>query len=295
MNPASSLNTFQPPQWARVVSPVMWEEYGLNTAGGVMTKTTRGPVIVWATKPGEGEDLALTGPAVSALEVRAAHINMSLHFLAFVWAAYGKVRPSVRWKTGVKVRRVRKLEALDPVRRTAHLLARRAAGLEGIPGWAGPKTAKRKRQMRRFVEAERLEERLRDIAPADWEDEEGNFTNGWDAKDLARLQYFRTCIHAYGPIGPRIWAKQEGLEKALVAFLIVMNDLKALRRVMYWRKSKSLKRAYVAVLNRLLNLGSIYRAHLARRVRPPARRTRIPRPLYATPRPPSASLAPPVI
>lgn len=38
-----------------------------------------------------------------------------------------------------------------------------------------------------------------------------------------------------------------------------------------------------------------YRAHVTRRVRPPARCVRLPRPLYAQPRPPAAPLAPPVV
>ncbi|PIG98027.1 hypothetical protein [Deinococcus sp. UR1] len=100
MNPDYLPNTFPAPKWARVVQAVTWAEYGLNEEGRITEKSVRGPVIVWGRTSGEGEDLPrLEAPTPSPLELETARLNMRPHFLAFVRAAHGKVRHSVRWKT----------------------------------------------------------------------------------------------------------------------------------------------------------------------------------------------------
>lgn len=51
-----TLNTGKPYQWACVVSGVTWAEYKLSSAGKFTAETVRGPLIVWATSSGEGEN-----------------------------------------------------------------------------------------------------------------------------------------------------------------------------------------------------------------------------------------------
>ena len=86
-------NTFKPYQWACVVSAVVWAEYKLSGAGTLTAKTLRGPLIVWATDTGEGEDLpTVQPPTLSALEARAAKVNTRAAFERFCRAAGGKRR-----------------------------------------------------------------------------------------------------------------------------------------------------------------------------------------------------------
>ena len=216
-----SLNMHSAQKWAAVVSGTVWKTWGLSPSGTLEAETLRGPLIIWAKpKPGEGEAVKLEAPKPSPLDLRVMALNTAAHFERFRRAAGGKVRASVRWKTGRKVRRARVGEALRGVRRAARLEERRAAGLRGMTGCMRPNTARDRREARREWEEERFLDRLRDIAPAHWQDENGNFTNGWDEEKVRRLEYFRKTLREVGPMGPRVWAEREGLIGDLLSYLI---------------------------------------------------------------------------
>lgn len=91
-----------------MVSGVSFFEYVPNFVGKVEAKRTRGPVVVWDRRTGEGEDLPAVGAHTpSPLEVEAARLNMRPHFLAFVRAARGRVGASTRWRTSKRLQRAR--------------------------------------------------------------------------------------------------------------------------------------------------------------------------------------------
>lgn len=206
-----------------MVSGEAWAEYGLGPSGQVEAKTLRGPLIVWATKPGEGEDLPrLEAPTPSPLEVEAARLNMRPHFLAFVRRAQGEMFH--KFSNYFYVIRYVSVKdyALWKVDRAARFMALK----QGVFGACS-------------------------FEVLDWIEEIGHL----GLNRSSRLRYL-----------------YEGLEPV--------------------RRIKKLWYGYCLAL-RLLERAA-YRAHVARRVRPPARRARIPRPIYARPRPPTAPLAPPV-
>lgn len=124
-----ALNTYTPYRWARVVSGETWAEYTVGAAGLIEAQTVRGPLIVWATKTGEGESLPhLHAPTLSPLEVQAARVNTRAHLHGFVRAARLPSRVGgVRWKTWAKARKMRAVRALEDVRHAAQHAARYAA------------------------------------------------------------------------------------------------------------------------------------------------------------------------
>lgn len=276
------LNTCMPYKWARVVSGETWAEYAVGTAGLVEAKTTRGPLILWATKTGEEENLpVIGGPAPSPLEVQVAHVNVCAHLQAFARAAHGKVRRSVRWKTPRKT-----LE-----RRAYAIRTYRVPGkfYEGRPclimlGWSNKRTVPRRtarRFFKRYALRERYNEKLNALFPGSPED---RYAHGFDRdgyehfgelvaeiiEDEYKPRNLGSVLHTAAQLGGK-WC----IKPILNLIRCRKPDFSAVRAL------RSLEAA-------------AYRAHITQRVRPPARRTRIPRPLYARPRPPTAPLAPPV-
>ena len=154
-----------------------------------------------------------------------------------------------------------------------------------------------KREARRFVERERFEERLRDIAPA-WADEDN--PDGIDGEELAVIHMYAhfVCLPEsedknFKIVMRKLWKLKlidGGIFRA-IKYATVRRDKKAVLALI--EKVKSFRASLTALLKHLE--AEAYRAHLAKRVKPVSRRTRVRRPLYARPRPPSCPLAPPVI
>jgi hypothetical protein len=103
MTPGLSLNTAHAHTWAAVVSGTVWKRHTLEDSGTLTAEYMRGPLILWAKQP--GESVQADGPAVSALEDRIDRLNTAQVFERFKWAARGKVRHSVRWKSSSVARR----------------------------------------------------------------------------------------------------------------------------------------------------------------------------------------------
>ncbi|CAM3621521.1 hypothetical protein [Deinococcus frigens] len=284
MSSAPTLNAYPSPQWAAVVSGVAWKAYTLAPDGGALSvEAIRGPVIVWAKAGGEEEAVKLAPPTPSPLEVRAAAVNAAPHFERFRWAARGEVQPSVWWKTGARVRRARKLEALRQVRATSRLIQRRAEGRTGIQGRPADRTAKGRRAAVREAFHERKAGILRSLYPSP--------LGFWhpDGIDLEALEMLREAAGVLRrgecPYNAAELLEGAGLALSVLGYRAELGHLIAARH----GQAKSLEYA-LSFLERAAR-----RAHLARRVKPIARRTRVRRPLYARPRPPTAPLAPPVI
>ena len=291
MNPASTLNTAAPYGWACVVSGVTWAEYKLSGAGKLTAEITRGPLILWATDTGEGEGLpTLHAPTLSALEARAAKINTRAAFDRLFWAARGKVRASVRWKTGRKTRQLRIYYALSYIKRLSFDISHRNSGLRGLKFWQEDETPKGRRKARRSIAQWHFEERLRSIAPI-WMDMDN--PSGIDSY-LIEFWEMRTAFFLGRNVSPcrLMHSLPQGDEVAgQLSYLALKKD---------WIGFRASFRALVRprlTLTALLKYleAAAYRAHLAKRVKPVTRRSRAPRPLYARPRPPTAPTAPPLL
>ncbi len=287
MRVAPTLNETRAHTWAAVVSGQAWKAHTLRPFDTPHAEYVRGPLIVWATKPGEGKAGPHLGqPAPSPLEVAAARLNMRPHFLAFVRAARGKVRHSVRWKTGARRRRRRVLKALDRVRYGARLLQQQAEGPRELidrvastgervfkphkprPGDGPQKYAvlfrSGKVNIHRFRVYLGLDYETGEVITNRELNEAGAFYREIEGELILSHTYART------------------LKEALFLFFEWLNGRK-----------RSLRLAFALTVWHLER--EAFRAHLARRVKPVSRRTRPPRPLYARSRPPTAPLAPPVI
>ncbi|GGS14586.1 hypothetical protein [Deinococcus knuensis] len=294
MTPDYLPNTFPGPKWARVVQAVTWAEYGLNEEGRITEKSVRGPVIVWGRDSGEGEDLPrLEAPTPSPLELETARLNMRPHFLAFVRAAHGKVRHSVRWKTGQSLRK--KMYAscrIDYIYRFSGMSQEKIYyELSKIYNQAS--RIKRIRQEERSLGIGKNKERilyciaedygLLHLAPREVLKIVNSIVN---SARCGNLDINLPIVSNYNRPGVRQGRKLSILE--IMRFCLY--NFNAFQKIVQKLKFNTLSRTIV--LRELIR--AAFRAHLARRVRPVSRRSRLPRPLYARPRPPSCPLAPPV-
>lgn len=331
-----TLNTFTPHRWARVVSGDTWAEYTVDAAGLIEAQTVRGPLIVWATKTGEGESLPpLHAPTPSPLEVQAARVNLHGHFLAFVRAAHGKVRHSVRWKTGRRRLRfavfrfvrshtpfqvmgwpaVMKLFAAG-LKKIARLHKQQRTQLERYrfsKAWLAVGKGAQKRvsqdpraffQMtRKYLESIRSSEHTylieRDsdtwnLSPGElgWKEEDAEdpediqvLESDWELERRPRTRSYIVDEYHFS------YRQQSGIGDWINVSLMAEDAIGELLQAI--RRPAAPPIFLLLLLLRRLEAAA-YRAHVAQRVRPPARRARIPRPLYARPRPPTAPLAPPV-
>lgn len=244
-------------------------------------------------------------------------VNSCTAFLAYRLSAIGRGKVRRGEKAGRRVgmltlwrgisrkaRRLRKLEALDHVKRAAAAIKRHAEGRSGF--WitmTSLRTRRERREAEREWKAERFEERLRDIAPAHWEDEQGNFTNGWDEAYLRKLSgyvkaftpnrrsTFDACISVTESEGIPFDELNYSTFRDCLALAALTGNRAALQRLLKVLKSWRPNYAFSLFLKKIE--AEAYRAHTLRRVRPPARRSRIPRPPDLLPLPPSAPLAPP--
>lgn len=282
-----ALNMHSAQKWAAVVSGTVWKTWGLSPSGTLEAKATRGPLIIWAkpTSGEEGEAVKLEAPKPSPLDLRVMVLNTSAHFERFRRAARGKVRASVRWKSSRKVRE--------------RMYARSYFDFLGYCGdgydWEalerkaeGHKRSRLKRD--REKQARRSEDRLFKVSSKFLTfNDLGNITNS----RLEELEEARQVIRRGQPFAAFTWAKREGSEGDLAAYLTALGDLEALRFFLPFIDGRGHKEAYLKALTRLLQRAA-YLAHVRRTVKPAPRRGRLPRPVYARPRPPSAPLAPPV-
>lgn len=155
------------------------------------------------------------------------------------------------------------------------------------------------RQARREVASEQLDFTLRDMAPANCQDEAGNYTNGYDEEQvagffhvlsLAREPYRASRLHN------AVW-KAVRLRRELwpALRLAVLRDDKAALKGLLAEINRARLRAALTRAQALKHLErEAFRLFLSRRVPSVPRRARTPRPLYARPIPPTAPLAPPV-
>lgn len=327
MSPHPSLNAFTPGTWARAVSGVVWADYAVSE-GRITAKTARGPLALLSLS-GEGEDLPrLHAPTPDALEVEAHRLNLRPHFLAFVRAARGKVRASVRWKLPRrhKVRShlayVKACTAFTPSQWPACMKSFRLAFLRHrriqaqhkarfsltyrySAAWltdrkTGEAVTSDPKAFFRLVSAFYSQTglnrpaTLRQYAEESWNCLPDEFEEGDEFEEDSRLiESDWDTKRAYS--GPSYFASEyhftatprEGVAAWVNAFWVAPDALRGLLQGIRTPAELSLTlKALIA---------AAYRAHVARRVRPPARRTRVRRPLHARPRPPTCPAAPPAL
>ncbi|ACO46246.1 hypothetical protein DEDE109153_01035 [Deinococcus deserti] len=312
MTPAPSLNTLTPSKWARVVSGVTWAEYAVNWTGKVEAKRTRGPLIVWATKTGEGEDLpCMEVPSPSPLEVEAARLNMRPHFLAFVRCAQGRRKTKIGRRIGFLTlwrgasregRQEAKREYLSDLSYAALMACRKQEGRKGLTGLMAPKTQRARKEATLDIASERFHDRLRGFAPAYWE----SSADGTDTRSLEAARNHYEEVKKIVEMGAEIrefGTHFIGFGEADVvaefgnalAYALLIKDKRTVSLIYANLNARRLWRCRLHEAVALRDLkAAAFRAHVTRRVRPPARRTRAPRPLYAKPRPPTCPCAPPV-
>jgi len=284
-----SLNTPARTYGAAMVSGTLWTAHTFASGALSFTKYSSGPVILWA-KPGEKENVpdALT-PMRSALEERAAEANTAAAFERLYWAARGRVRPSVRWKTGTKKKRLCAYYALLYIKQVAFDISHEEAASKGLTFWQADETPKGRRETRRVIKREKFLAQLRGIASADMNMDnpygiEGSLINFWEMRtaSIANLNVDLSKWIDALPKGGKVTGQ--------LFYFVLKKDWKGFRISFSGLIKPCL--ALAALLKHLE--AAAYRAHLARRVKPVQRRDRAPRPLYARPRPPTAPTAPPL-
>ncbi|GAA5438150.1 hypothetical protein M8445_10875 [Deinococcus aquaticus] len=278
-------NTFPAPKWARVVQAVTWAEYGLNEEGRITEKSVRGPVIVWGRTSGEGEDLPrLEAPTPSPLELETARLNMRPHIQAFVRCAQGRGRNAHGKRVGFLClwrgvnKHYRKSMCMRSALFSPDAIVVISNGAELICD-IHPKYIFSQFRLKRHYRKIRLEEKA------------GNATlDICFTDDLIQL-----LLEVQQKINRGIVIKPADLPG--IHPIVAARTLRALFGKVdlsgfvshFYRKDRALHLLLILKMQR-----AVYRAHIARRVRPVRRRSRIRRPLYARPRPPTCPLAPPV-
>lgn len=258
-----------------------WAEYTVGAAGLIEAQTVRGPLIVWATKTGEGESLPhLHAPTLSPLEVQAARVNTRAHLHGFVRAARLPSRRvgGVRWKTWAKARRKRALESLESRGMRVNTRAHALAFIRGARFNTGA-------HFLGFVQA------------ADGKVRHGVRWKTWakTRKMRARraLEDLENLGHTYRLAAlyvPRLTPEEDPAWRALNELLRRISE-----RYEYEEAATIDPLLYLSLTVQVIEAAARRALWAARRVRPTfPPRTRLPRPLYARPCPPAAPLAPPV-
>lgn len=310
-----------------------WAAHTLTPGGMFGAKVVRGPLIVWAKGGGEGEDLPHLGlPQPSPLEVAAARLNMAPHLRAFVRAAHGKVRHSVRWRTpwkararqaalwfifgGLKELRLPITDTSAGRQEDVYTLPVQQALQEPAPCLWGtlPGAWVRRAFSQRFRSALRKVERGNVVVRARREWEKTHPRPQRPALRREEMQAMVDCLgraqdamaagHLPTPEDlagiARYTVREEGRRPCLLNVTWALRPCNAGTSPSIYRALWRYLRGclFGASLRQALALRALeraaYRAYLTRRVKPVSRRTRAPRPLYARPRPPTAPLAPPL-
>lgn len=309
MKPAHTLNTWKVHTWAQVAQAVTWDDYALNSDGQVTVKATRGPVIVWGKRTGEGEDVPrFDTPTPSPLEVAAARVNIQAHALAFARAAHGKVRHSVRWRMrwAQRVKRVAQAFLDDGEigecgqsvflarqswlrRRLSSYGQRRQNSWQRKLAWL---RVNRGRSLGRF-DIYRADEYWLTIDMIERFDIRYS-ESGHPILDRFLENSFKVMeITASSSLPDEIFYKrmsQIGINDETLNHATFLKQFKASAAIARFLRLTRTR----FIISHVVARRAAYRAHIARRVRPVSRRARVPRPLYARPRPPTCPLAPPV-
>ena len=227
--------------------------------------------------------------------------NTAQAFERFKWAARGRVRHSVRWKTGKRPRRLRKLEALADLTHIALRSDRRAVWQQPLCPYLPGKRVKARRQAIKAWEAEKSARELLNSPSAPC-------IHNATLLDIVRAGWFDfwglVLIRNYGSEAERRKANLKPIDFPEFPCTLPIQANYEMAAYFIWTGKRAELSALLAswktrrpTLGQLLkNLQAAeYRAHLTRRVKPAPRRHRIRRPLHSRPRPPSAPLAPPVL
>lgn len=306
--------------WA-AVSGTVWKTHSLKSSGLLTAEYKRGPLILWASRPGEGGAVQRSGPVASALEDPVDRLNTAGVFERFRWAARGRVRPSVRWKSSRKKRAQQVARSFLWDRRSGFRLRSgdniweepmsQAVQYPCIAYWAHHPASLLRAFSRRFRARLRcyVAVRKRRLKHMEWlgvsEDPELKYGNSQNGNIETSL------------FGSMVWGLAKGkMPEASNIMAWVANTrgkcspiqmLSPLRKTLagdgispatfrklhiYLRSLTHLRINFSVALKHMEQ--EAYRAHLTRRVKPAPRRHRIRRPLYARPQPPAAPLAPPV-
>ena len=291
MTPGLSLNTANAHTWAAAVSGTSWKRLTLAPGDVLTAEYTRGPLIPWAIRPGEGECFRFVTGAIAkapqtpapTLKKRIEELNTAQGFERFKWAARGRVRHSVRWKTGIKWR--------------LKYLACAFLGL--LPQDDIFFTLDHNDLMRRAGRSSRCKPGIWERAVYEYElslivgCSEGNFSD--IEKEAKRALYY---FDKTGKLPSTARGYNCNMGEETNNEVVIQEWLRVLSLYpKYLEKALSIIRSkkVSARLESFTFRATAFRAHLARRVKPTPQRHRIRRPLYARPRPPSAPLAPPVI
>ncbi len=284
----------------------------------------------WKGQDGEGGKLAtrLLSPVRAGLAGLVAMQNKRAHFLAFMRAAHGKVRHSVKWKTGRGVRRHRKIN----ICRLIYLLQRRehdsflmqkvvknfywSKDFEGtlcepiephvIPEPINPFPFHFKNP--RKNRSELLDQLVDSFAKRQFHETDDAASEDYAffaAYDIFSDEIKHTKIQGFSrvkylqsqPLNSKAESRLNNryhtvaYQRDFLRYALIKGDKLAVRLLINLHKAV---RCSISLVLRGLEREA-YRAHLTQRVKPVSRRQRVPRPLYARPRPPTCPLAPPVI
>ena len=289
--------------WA-AVSGTVWKGHALAPGSVLTAEYARGPLILWAKTPGEGEAVAPALP--SDLEDRIDRLNTAQVFKRFMWAAQGKVRHSVRWKSPAKNRRTISFLSLIHI-----AVITRFIGFETSGRWTNYTKGYIKRQAMTSFSRKTLIEYVNDYIYLENEDSidpfEGHYNNfRKKPKGMSRFGiihpntieekvFFHFCdLYDEKPPGYLFEAELKVYGGRFLSFLSDCGANNINLESIFRKYTQKKGERFSALLKSLALEKAFRRAHLTRRVKPAPRRHRIRRPLYARPQPPAAPLAPPV-
>ena len=263
----------------------------------------------------------LASPALNAYLPVGIAINTVWHFDAFKWAARGKVRPSVRWKSNRSKRAQQIARSFLWDRRSGFRLGSgdktweepmsKAVQYPYIAYWAHHSACLLKAFSKRF------RARLRRYVVS--QRKKTNHMKWLGVSEDPELQYLFSqrgliegsiinlmsldLVKGRMPDASKImaWVSHRGDKCSAIQLLSTLKKVFAsdgilsstFRKLHTYLRSMTRLRITLAVALKHLE-EEAYRAHLTRRVKPVSRRIRILRPIHARPQPPSAPLAPPV-
>ena len=278
--------------WAAAVSGTVWKTHSLKSSGLLTAEYKRGPLILWASRPGEGEAVQFSDLVVSALEDRVDRLNTAQVFERFKWAIQGRRRIRQGRNKGKRVSATKTLfrgklrQQKELCLAWMRVLMNRAVGIYSAVDTEMPKDLKKtKRESGKKWKETSRQMRLRQILGY----QDGNRGHIIVNMSIAGLGDGIMEWIANAP------ALSNGGVLSVAKYLSLMNifgDWRNFRAKLETIKNNNNKIALLTVLKELQ--AASHRAHLARRVKPAPRRHRIRRPLYSRPQPPSAPLAPPV-
>lgn len=267
--------------WA-AVSGTVWKTHSLKSSGLLTAEYKRGPLILWASWPGEGEAVQRSGPVASALEDPVDRLNTAQVFERFKRAICGRSKVKrgpnagrrvgmlLLWRSATK--NAKRLITQTANKRRAHALAIMKSMFPGDAFCPGELDAHTRREI--------------------------NESNSIRKRALNAIHTLISSIKHTKRCGlPLVFDSDRDVDRRVLQYALsyAMNfpTTRGLAAIAENVKARVKCRSTFALAVRFLEQEA-YRAHLTRRVKPAPRRNRIRRPLYARPQPPAAPLAPPV-